>query len=63
MRHFVARTVISMAQMNLTITIKRSWWVMPYLYGVQLFSELTGMEPDYDKVAATALRGLKPVFK
>jgi hypothetical protein len=48
-----------MDMISLTITIKRAWWVMPYLYGVQLFSELPGMEPDYDKVAATALRGLK----
>ena len=52
-----------MACMTLTITIKRAWWVTPYLYGVQWFSELTGMEPDYDKVAATALRGLKLVAK
>ncbi|WP_154232532.1 hypothetical protein [Pseudomonas syringae] len=52
-----------MASVTLTITIRRAWWVMPYIYGVQLFSELTGMDPDYDKVAATALRGLKPVFK
>jgi len=59
----VARTVIPMAQMNMTITIKRSWWVMPYLYGVHLFSELTGMTPDYDKVVATVMRGLTLVIK
>jgi hypothetical protein len=52
-----------MAQMNMTITIKRSWWVMPYLYGVHLFSELTGMTPDYDKVVATVMRGLTLVIK
>ena len=59
----MARTVIPMAQMNMTITIKRSWWVLPYLYGVQLFSELTGKTPDYDKVAATVMRGLTLVIK
>ena len=52
-----------MAQTNMTITIKRSWWVLPYLYGVQLFSELTGMTPDYDKVVATVMRGLTLVIK
>jgi hypothetical protein len=47
-----------MAKTTMTLTIKRAWWVLPYLYGVQLFSEATGMEPDYDKVAATCLRGM-----
>jgi hypothetical protein len=36
---------------------------MPYLYGVQLFSELTGKTLDYDKVAATVMRGLTLVIK
>lgn len=48
-----------MSRMTLAITIKRAWWVMPYLYGVQWFSELTGMEPDYKRVAATVLRGIR----
>ncbi|MBS5840654.1 MAG: hypothetical protein KID05_16005 [Pseudomonas sp.] len=48
-----------MANISLIITIKRAWWVMPYIYGVQLFSELTGLDPDYDKVAATIARGLE----
>jgi len=48
-----------MAATNITLSIKRAWWVMPYIYGVQLFSELTCMEPDYDKVAATIARGLE----
>lgn len=51
-----------MACMTLTITIKRAWWVMPYIYGVHLLSELTGMEPDYDRVAETALRGFRLVL-
>lgn len=48
-----------MAATNITLSIKRAWWVMPYIYGVQLFSELTGLDPDYDKVAATIARGLE----
>jgi hypothetical protein len=51
-----------MARMSLTITIKCAWWVTPYIYGVQMFSDLTGMEPNYDKVAATAMRGLRLVI-
>jgi len=52
-----------MANISQTITIKRAWWVMPYIYGVQLFSELTGLDPDYDKVAATIARGFTVVIK
>ncbi|MBK3444123.1 hypothetical protein [Pseudomonas lactis] len=48
-----------MAATNITLSIKRAWWVMPYIYGVQLFSELTCLNPDYDKVAATIARGLE----
>ena len=52
-----------MAATNITLSIKRAWWVMPYIYGVQLFSELTGLDPDYDKVAATIARGFTVVIK
>lgn len=48
-----------MATTNITLSIESAWWVMPYIYGVQLFSELTGLDPDYDKVAATIARGLE----
>lgn len=47
-----------MAKTTMTLTVRRAWWVLPYLYGVQLFSEATGMELDYEKVAATCLRGI-----
>ena len=52
-----------MATTTATISVKRAWWVMPYLYGVQLFVETTGMEPDMDKVGATVMRGFKVVIK
>lgn len=56
---FVARTVTPMASINVTLSVKRAWWVMPYIFGVQLFSELTGMQPDMGKVSATVRRGFK----
>lgn len=46
-----------MASIQLTMTVKRAWWVLPYLYSVVWFSEMTGLTPDLDKVAAFALRG------
>lgn len=45
-----------MASCSLTLTVKQSWWVMPYISAVALFSQITGLEPDYDKVASTALK-------
>jgi hypothetical protein len=48
-----------MATINLTIKIKRAWWLRPYLYGVLIFSYMTGMQPDFEKVARTAARGFK----
>lgn len=50
-----------MAQITMSLTIKRAWWVMPYVYGVRLFSEITGMDPDLEKVHATVLRGFTVV--
>ena len=52
-----------MAKTNITVSIKRAWWVMPYIYGLQLFSELTGMEPDLGKVGATVMRGFRAEVK
>lgn len=46
-----------MARVEMKITIRRAWWVMPYLQVVSWFSDLTGFEPDIDKVAGTVLRG------
>lgn len=52
-----------MATTTMTLTLKRAWWVMPYLYSVMWFSEVTGLEPDLDKVSAAALRGYSLVIK
>jgi hypothetical protein len=48
-----------MARITITLTVSYSWWVIPYLSAVDLFSQFIGLEPDYDRVVATALRGLK----
>lgn len=46
-----------MASSEMKITVRRAWWVTPYLQAVMWFSDLTGLEPDIDKVAGTVLRG------
>jgi len=46
-----------MARVEMKITMKRACWVMPYLQAVIWFSDLTGLEPDIEKVAGTVLRG------
>jgi hypothetical protein len=48
-----------MAQATLTLTVRVSWWVRPYLQCVALFAYITGMTPDMDKVTRTAMRGVK----
>lgn len=48
---------------TIRLTLKRAWWVMPYLFGVHACTWLTGLEPDMDKVCATALKGFKVVTK
>ena len=43
------------------LTVKVSWWVLPYLHSVALFASMTGLRPDFEKVARTALRGIRVV--
>ncbi|WP_185047018.1 hypothetical protein [Pseudomonas brassicacearum] len=47
-----------MAKISITVAIKRSWWVIPYISAVELFGELMGLTPDYDKVVSMAMRGI-----
>lgn len=42
-----------------TITIRIAWWVRWYISGVALCSLLTGLEPDMEKVKATAMNGVR----
>jgi hypothetical protein len=46
-----------MARVEMKITVKRAWWVLPYLYTVVWFSEVTGLLPDLDRLVAFAQRG------
>nr|WP_158546382.1 hypothetical protein [Pseudomonas sp. RW407] len=48
-----------MATCTMTVSVKRSWWVIPYLRACMLFAWLTGMEPDEEKIAATVTRAMK----
>lgn len=52
-----------MAVCTLTVSLKCSWWVTPYLRACMLFAWLSGMEPDGEKIAATVMRGMKCEFK
>lgn len=52
-----------MAACQLTVSIKRAWWVIPYLRAYMVFAWLTGMEPDSEKIAATVARGMKCELK
>jgi hypothetical protein len=46
-----------MARSKITLRVRVRWWVRPYLAGVALTSRLTGLEPDWKKVAAHVRRG------
>lgn len=52
-----------MAACQLTVSIKRAWWVIPYLRACMVFAWLTGMEPDGEKIAGMVMRGMKFEFK
>lgn len=44
----------------LTVELKARWWVIPYLNSVVLVSQLTGLEPDIEKVVGLIVRrGIK----
>lgn len=46
-----------MKKTHITLRVRVRWWVRPYLAGVAMTSRLTGLEPDWAKVAATVRRG------
>lgn len=48
-----------MAASSITVTVKIAWWVNPYIGTVNAFAAMTGMTPDVDKVAATAMLGVR----
>lgn len=42
-----------------TIRITVAWWVRWYIAGVALAASMTGANPDYDKVRAAVMRGVR----
>jgi hypothetical protein len=48
-----------MAASSITVTVRISWWVNPYIGAVNAFAAMTGLTPDVDKVAATAICGVR----
>ena len=46
-------------RVTLQIVVRYSWWVRPYLCGVALTAWLTGLQPNYEKVVCTAMRGVR----
>lgn len=44
---------------SIKVTIRIAWWVRWYISGVALRSLLTGLEPDMEKVKATAMKGVR----
>jgi hypothetical protein len=45
--------------MIVTVSIKLAWWVPAYIAGVRFMAELTGLEPDMDRVEKWIRRGIK----
>lgn len=48
-----------MSAMTSTVSIKLAWWLPAYIAGVRFMAELTGMEPDMDRVEKWIRRGIK----
>ena len=42
-----------------TVRIKVAWWLRWHLAGVALAAQMTGANPDYDKVRAAVMRGVR----
>lgn len=45
-----------MASNVLTLHMSMRWWVMPYVHTLILFCQLTGCEPDFNKVCEFIVR-------
>ena len=48
-----------MTMASIKVTIRVAWWVRWYISGVSLPAMLTGLEPDIEKVKATAMNGVR----
>ncbi len=48
-----------MTMASIKVTIRIAWWVRWYISVVALCSLLTWLEPDIEKVKATAMKGVR----
>jgi len=44
---------------TLTFRTTTAWWINPYLHLLMFFCVLMDMEPNYEKVGAIVMRGIK----
>lgn len=52
-----------MARVNLVVSVKICWWLRAYLCGVALISDITGLDPDPEKVSFWLRRGVRVTCK
>lgn len=43
---------------TITLTIKYRWWLGYYLSGVKLTAQITGLDPDFQRVKRWVSRGI-----
>ncbi len=46
-------------EVTLTIRSRLAWWVRPYLAAVDCFAKMFGLQPDVEKVARVAAKGIR----
>lgn len=44
---------------QVVVTVRLAWWAKAYVQSVALFAQMTGMEPDTEKVTAMLIKGLR----
>jgi hypothetical protein len=44
---------------SITLHVSIAWWLRFYLSGVAIVAQLTGLEPDWQRVEAAVLRGCR----
>ncbi|MEO8641860.1 hypothetical protein [Pseudomonas sp.] len=44
---------------NIKVSVKMTWWLRAYLRGVGFACDLTGLEPNMDRVGWWIARGIK----
>ena len=44
---------------TITLKVRVSWWVKPYIRAIGLLCAITGLQPDADKISQTVMRGMR----